>query len=101
MGTGERKPYGDLCPNAPRVLVTQTLLILRRGNGSNSPKGNGFSSVEQTRANFRRDCPKLKNKDGGNGNAQGWVYAVGNADQERNHASGNPMPMSSTGTNPY
>ncbi|GJS49947.1 reverse transcriptase domain-containing protein [Tanacetum coccineum] len=29
---------------------------------------------------FRRDCPKLKNKDGGNGNAQGWVYAVGNAE---------------------
>ncbi|GKF02075.1 hypothetical protein Tco_0028998 [Tanacetum coccineum] len=28
---------------------------------------------------FKRDCPKLKNKDGGNGNAQGWVYAVGNA----------------------
>ncbi|GJY10433.1 reverse transcriptase domain-containing protein [Tanacetum coccineum] len=28
---------------------------------------------------FKRDCPKLKNKDGGNGSAQGWVYAVGNA----------------------
>ncbi|GJV21995.1 hypothetical protein Tco_1371015 [Tanacetum coccineum] len=28
---------------------------------------------------FKRDCSNLKNKDGGNGNAQGWVYAVGNA----------------------
>ncbi|GKG17629.1 hypothetical protein Tco_0362586, partial [Tanacetum coccineum] len=35
------------------------------------------------------DCPKLKNKDGGNGNAQGWVYAVGNA-EKRGNASGNP-----------
>ncbi|GJX60267.1 hypothetical protein Tco_0291657 [Tanacetum coccineum] len=38
---------------------------------------------------FKRDCPKLKNKDGGNGNAQGWVYAVGNA-EKRGNAPGNP-----------
>ncbi|GKA32376.1 putative reverse transcriptase domain-containing protein [Tanacetum coccineum] len=38
---------------------------------------------------FKRDCPKLKNKDGGNGNAQGWVYAVGNA-KKRGNVSGNP-----------
>ncbi|GKF35765.1 putative reverse transcriptase domain-containing protein, partial [Tanacetum coccineum] len=38
---------------------------------------------------FKRDCPKLKNKDGGNGNAQGWMYAVENAEKKRN-ASGNP-----------
>ncbi|GJU42591.1 hypothetical protein Tco_1195548 [Tanacetum coccineum] len=38
---------------------------------------------------FKRDCPKLKNKDGGNGNAQGWVYAVGNAEKSGN-ASRNP-----------
>ncbi|GJR18203.1 putative reverse transcriptase domain-containing protein [Tanacetum coccineum] len=37
---------------------------------------------------FKRDCPKLK-KDGGNGNAQGWVYAVGNA-EKRGNAPGNP-----------
>nr|GEV83896.1 reverse transcriptase domain-containing protein [Tanacetum cinerariifolium] len=33
---------------------------------------------------FKRDCPKLKNKDGGNVNSQGWVYAVGNAEKKRN-----------------
>ncbi|GJY37322.1 reverse transcriptase domain-containing protein [Tanacetum coccineum] len=44
--------------------------------------------------NFKRDCPKLKNKDGGNRNAQGWVYAVGNA-EKRGNASGNPESMSS------
>ncbi|GJV73808.1 putative reverse transcriptase domain-containing protein [Tanacetum coccineum] len=35
------------------------------------------------------DCPKLKNKDGGNRNAQGWIYAVGNA-EKRGNASRNP-----------
>ncbi|GJR26555.1 putative reverse transcriptase domain-containing protein [Tanacetum coccineum] len=34
------------------------------------------------------DC-RVLNKDGGNGNAQGWVYAVGNAER-RGNASGNP-----------
>ncbi|GJU03646.1 putative reverse transcriptase domain-containing protein [Tanacetum coccineum] len=39
----------------------------------------------------------LKNKDGGNGNAQGWVYAVGNA-EKRGNASGNPDANVVTGT---
>ncbi|GJT10346.1 putative reverse transcriptase domain-containing protein [Tanacetum coccineum] len=30
------------------------------------------------------DCPKLKNKDGGNGNVQGWVYVVGNTEKSGN-----------------
>ncbi|GJS84219.1 putative reverse transcriptase domain-containing protein [Tanacetum coccineum] len=38
---------------------------------------------------FKRECPKLKNKDRGNGSAQGWVYAVGNA-EKRGNASRNP-----------
>ncbi|GJX31817.1 putative reverse transcriptase domain-containing protein [Tanacetum coccineum] len=46
---------------------------------------------------FKRDCPKLKNKDGGNGNAQGWVYAVGNA-EKRGNAPGNPDANVVTGT---
>ncbi|GJZ68754.1 putative reverse transcriptase domain-containing protein [Tanacetum coccineum] len=33
---------------------------------------------------FKKDCPKLKNKDGGNGSAQGWVYAVRNAEKKGN-----------------
>nr|GFA75299.1 reverse transcriptase domain-containing protein [Tanacetum cinerariifolium] len=38
------------------------------------------SATNATRApgHFKRDCPKLRNKNGGNKNAQGWVYAVGN-----------------------
>ncbi|GKF41836.1 putative reverse transcriptase domain-containing protein, partial [Tanacetum coccineum] len=45
---------------------------------------------------FKRDCPKLKNKDGGNGNAQGWVYAIGNA-EKRGNASGSPNSNLVTG----
>ncbi|GJQ99762.1 putative reverse transcriptase domain-containing protein [Tanacetum coccineum] len=52
-----------------------------------NPKGNGCFECGATR-HFKRDCPKLKNKDGGNGNAQGWVYAVGNAEKKGNE-SGN------------
>ncbi|GJY83883.1 putative reverse transcriptase domain-containing protein [Tanacetum coccineum] len=59
----------------------------KKGNGA-APKGNGCFECGAPR-HFKRDCPKLKNKDGGNGNAQGWVYAVGNA-EKRGNASGNP-----------
>ncbi|GJU00243.1 putative reverse transcriptase domain-containing protein [Tanacetum coccineum] len=66
MGAGEKKPYGGSLPKCTKwVLATLMLLMLKR------------------------DCPKLKNKDGGNGNAQGWVYAVGNVEKNGN-ASRNP-----------
>ncbi|GJV16079.1 putative reverse transcriptase domain-containing protein [Tanacetum coccineum] len=51
-----------------------------KGNGEN-PKGNGCFECGAP-GYFKRDCPMLKNKDGGNGNAQGWVYAVGNAEKK-------------------
>nr|GEW51608.1 putative reverse transcriptase domain-containing protein [Tanacetum cinerariifolium] len=59
----------------------------RGGNGP-KPMGNGCFECENP-GHFKRDCPKLKNKDGGNGNAQGWVYAVGNVERNGN-AAGNP-----------
>nr|GFB08808.1 putative reverse transcriptase domain-containing protein [Tanacetum cinerariifolium] len=59
----------------------------RGGNGPN-PRGNGCFECGNPR-HFKRDCPKLNNKNGGNGNAQGWVYAVGNAERNGN-ATGNP-----------
>ncbi|GKF22464.1 putative reverse transcriptase domain-containing protein, partial [Tanacetum coccineum] len=46
---------------------------------------------------FKRDYPKLKNKNGGNGSAQGWVYAVGNVEKKRN-ASRDPDSNVVTGT---
>nr|GFA30266.1 putative reverse transcriptase domain-containing protein [Tanacetum cinerariifolium] len=56
----------------------------RGGNGPN-PRGNGCFECGNPR-HFKRDCPKLNNKNGGNRNAQGWVYAVGNAERNGNAA---------------
>nr|GFD37746.1 hypothetical protein [Tanacetum cinerariifolium] len=50
----------------------------QRNNGEN-PKGNGCFKCGAT-WHFKRDCPKLKNKDGEKVNAPGWVYAVRNAE---------------------
>ncbi|GJX95160.1 putative reverse transcriptase domain-containing protein [Tanacetum coccineum] len=66
-----------------------------KGNGA-TPKGNGCFECGAP-GHFKRDCPKLKNKNGGNGNAQGWVYAVGNA-EKRGNAPGNPDANVVTGT---
>ncbi|GKA42131.1 putative reverse transcriptase domain-containing protein [Tanacetum coccineum] len=64
-------------------------------NVANTQKGNG--TAPNRKGHFKRDCPKLKNKDGGNGNAQGWVYAVRNTER-RGNASGNPDANVVTGT---
>nr|GEV31392.1 retrotransposon protein, putative, Ty3-gypsy subclass [Tanacetum cinerariifolium] len=47
------------------------------------PKPNGCFECGAP-GHFKRDCLKLKNKDEGNVNAQGWVYAVGNAEKKGN-----------------
>nr|GEW20120.1 reverse transcriptase domain-containing protein [Tanacetum cinerariifolium] len=52
-------------------------------NNRANPKGNGCFECGAP-GNFKRDCPRLKNKDGGNVNSQGWVYAVGNAEKKWN-----------------
>ncbi|GKF42427.1 putative reverse transcriptase domain-containing protein, partial [Tanacetum coccineum] len=48
------------------------------GNGA-TPKGNGCFECGAS-GHFKRDCPKLKNKDGGNGNAEKRGNAPGNPD---------------------
>ncbi|GJX87190.1 putative reverse transcriptase domain-containing protein [Tanacetum coccineum] len=72
MGTGEKKPYGRSLPKCTKCHFHHNRPCTQKCHKCN-----------------KRDCPKLKNKDGGNGNAQGWVYAVGNA-EKRGNASGNP-----------
>nr|GEY36366.1 hypothetical protein [Tanacetum cinerariifolium] len=46
---------------------------------------------------FKRDSPKVKNKDGGKVNAPGWVYTVENA-ENRGNASRDPDSNVVTGT---
>ncbi|GJR06601.1 putative reverse transcriptase domain-containing protein [Tanacetum coccineum] len=72
---------------SPRGTGNTNAANTQKGNGA-APKGNGCFECGAP-GHFKRDCPKFKNKDGGNGNAQGWVYAVRNA-EKRGNASGNP-----------
>ncbi|GJT80826.1 putative reverse transcriptase domain-containing protein [Tanacetum coccineum] len=122
IGSGEKKPYGGSLPkctkchfhhNGPctqkchkcnkvghfardcRSSGNTNVANTQKGNGAN-PKGNGCFECGAP-GHFKRDCPKLKNKDGGNGSAQGWVYAVGNAEKKGN-ASRDPDSNVVTGT---
>ncbi|GJY13480.1 putative reverse transcriptase domain-containing protein [Tanacetum coccineum] len=114
IGTGERKPYGGSLPKCTKCHLHHNGPCTQRchkcnkvGHFARDCRSTGNTNVTNTQkgnraahkgngcfeygapGHFKRDCPKLKNKDGGNGNAQGWVYAVGNAEKGRN-ASGNP-----------
>ncbi|GJU71783.1 putative reverse transcriptase domain-containing protein [Tanacetum coccineum] len=109
MGTGEMKSYEGNLPkytkchfhhNGPctqkchkcnkvgyfardyRSSGNTNVANTQKGNRAN-PKGNGCFECGAP-GHFKRDCPKLKNKDGGNESAQGWVYVVGNAQKKRN-----------------
>nr|GEV72339.1 hypothetical protein [Tanacetum cinerariifolium] len=79
IGSGEKKPYGGNMPKSSG----NTNVVNAQSDNRAIPKGNGFFKCGAPR-HFKRDCPKLKNKDGGNVNAQGWVYAVGNAEKKGN-----------------
>nr|GEV08847.1 reverse transcriptase domain-containing protein [Tanacetum cinerariifolium] len=79
------------CKSSGNVNVVN----VQRNNGANL-KGNGCFECGAT-CHFKRDCPKLKNKDGERVNAPGWVYAVGNA-EKRENASRDPDSNVVTGT---
>ncbi|GJY68002.1 putative reverse transcriptase domain-containing protein [Tanacetum coccineum] len=114
MGTGEKKTYGGNLPKCTKCYFhhngpcTQkchkcnkvghfardcksssntNVANTHKGNGT-APRGNGCFKCGAP-GHFKRDCSKLKNKDRGNRNAQGWVYAVRNA-EKRGNASGDP-----------
>ncbi|GJY27467.1 putative reverse transcriptase domain-containing protein [Tanacetum coccineum] len=71
-------PFGRDCKSSGHTYVANT----QKGNEAN-PKGNGCFECGAP-GHFKRDYLKLKNKDEGNGSAQGWVYAVGNAEKKGN-----------------
>nr|GFC98982.1 hypothetical protein [Tanacetum cinerariifolium] len=57
------------------------------GHQQQAPKRKNVARVYNIgTGHFRRDCPKLKNKDGEMVNARGWVYVVGNT-KKRGNAS--------------
>nr|GFB70601.1 hypothetical protein [Tanacetum cinerariifolium] len=91
LGSAEKKTYEGNAPNTGNTNATNN-----RGKNGPSPRGNGYFKCGNLR-HFKRDCPKLNNKNRGNGNAQGWVYAVGNAERNGN-AAGNPNSNVVTGT---
>nr|GEV45912.1 retrotransposon protein, putative, Ty3-gypsy subclass [Tanacetum cinerariifolium] len=64
MGTSEKKPYSGSFPKCHF-------------------HHNGLCTQKCHKCN-KRDCSRLKNKDGRNVNAQGWVYVVGNAERKGN-----------------
>nr|GEW60259.1 putative reverse transcriptase domain-containing protein [Tanacetum cinerariifolium] len=76
-----------LCTYAERSSGNANVANTQRNNEVN-PKGNGCFECGAT-WHFKRDCPKLKNKDGEKVNVQGWLYAVGNA-EKRGNASRDP-----------
>ncbi|GJX03165.1 putative reverse transcriptase domain-containing protein [Tanacetum coccineum] len=92
MGISQKKPYGG---SLPKSTGNTNVANTQKGNRA-TPKGNGYFECGAP-GHFKRDFPKLKNKDGRNGNAQGWVYAVRNA-EKRGNASGNTDSNVVTGT---
>nr|GEZ01706.1 hypothetical protein [Tanacetum cinerariifolium] len=79
-----RNNHGHQQQTPKRSSGNVNIVNAQRSNGAN-PKENGCFECGAT-GHFKRDCPKLKNKDGEKVNAPGWVYAVGNA-KKRGNAS--------------
>ncbi|GKE17472.1 putative reverse transcriptase domain-containing protein [Tanacetum coccineum] len=82
-GDSSRKNCGHQQQPFKKKNVTK---VYNMGTGEKKPFG---GNLPKSYGNTNRDCLKLKNKDGGDGKEQGWVYAVGNA-EKRGNASGNP-----------
>ncbi|GKE51399.1 putative reverse transcriptase domain-containing protein, partial [Tanacetum coccineum] len=95
MGIDERKPYGGSLPKCTKCHLHHNGPCIQKCH--KCKKVGHFARDCRSTGHFKRDCPKLKNRDGGNGNAQGWVYAVGNA-EKRGNASGNTDANVITGT---
>ncbi|GJW37919.1 putative reverse transcriptase domain-containing protein [Tanacetum coccineum] len=85
--------WGEICPSAPSAISTTMARVLKSATISLQREWVVFSREEP--GHFKRDCPKFKNKDRGNGNAQGWVYAVGNAENRRMHPLRNKILLAS------
>ncbi|GKC16051.1 putative reverse transcriptase domain-containing protein [Tanacetum coccineum] len=103
MGTGEKKPYGGSLPKCTKCHLHHNGPCTQKCHHLEMPQSNISRHLLRLTeyclpGHFSREIVhKLKNKDEGNGNAQGWVYAVGNV-KKRGNASGNPDANVVTGT---
>ncbi|GJR30579.1 putative reverse transcriptase domain-containing protein [Tanacetum coccineum] len=88
MGTDERKLYGGSFPQVHQVPSSPQWPV--HPEVPQVQQSRAFCSRLQCGApgHFKRDCPKLKNKDGGGMGMHKMVYAVGYEEREGN-ASGN------------
>ncbi|GJV30303.1 putative reverse transcriptase domain-containing protein [Tanacetum coccineum] len=84
-GPGEKETYvGNLAQVTSAIFISMAVYSeMPHLDNREIPRGNGCFECGAP-GHFKRDCPKLMNKDGGNGNAQGWVYAAGNAEKNGN-----------------
>nr|GEX64781.1 hypothetical protein [Tanacetum cinerariifolium] len=89
--------YGSVKASKPKTLdetielandlMAQKLRTYAERQSNNKRKAD--DSFRNNHGHFKRDYPKLKNKDGEKVNVPGWVYAVGNA-EKRGNASRDP-----------
>nr|GFC65540.1 hypothetical protein [Tanacetum cinerariifolium] len=70
-------------------LMDQKIHTYAERQSNNKRKADESFRNNHATWHFKRDCPKLKNKDGEKVNAPGWVYVVGNA-EKRGNASRDP-----------
>nr|GEX96335.1 hypothetical protein [Tanacetum cinerariifolium] len=70
-------------PSKSRMSSGNANVVNAQRDNKDTPKENGCFECGAS-GHFKRDCPKMKNKNGGNRNAHGWVYAVGNAKKNGN-----------------
>nr|GEV38040.1 reverse transcriptase domain-containing protein [Tanacetum cinerariifolium] len=95
-GTGERKPYEGSFPKCTKCQHHHNGSCTQKchkrnnvGHFAHDCRSSGNANVANAQRDDKEtpkgnDCPKLKKKNEGNRNAQGWVYAVGNAEKNKN-----------------
>ncbi|GJY76814.1 hypothetical protein Tco_0481930 [Tanacetum coccineum] len=83
-GRVKRSRMVDLCPSAPSAIFITMACALKMPQISQ-----GMVVFECGAPRTFKKIDKMKNKTEGNRNAQGWVYAAGNAEKNGN-ASRNP-----------
>nr|GEV59790.1 putative reverse transcriptase domain-containing protein [Tanacetum cinerariifolium] len=76
---------GETCLSEPSAIFITMARVLRNATNVTRaiPKGNDCFDCGASR-HFKRDCLRLKNKNEGSVNAQGWVYVVGNKEKKGN-----------------